>query len=385
MIKRKFKNQDKALILGLWLLLFSCLPLGRLQAQDTVYLDYPQSAARGSNFQIKVYLGQAETIQTVQLFLAFDPSSYTYVPEGSYLLDPNLESGLGHDIEYKLNNEHSASLALIHWDGDIPTDGTIAVLNFYVPEDAPIAPAAMALAYSPNNAPPFVSTAESGKIEFKTEQIISLDIIVSELPPAQEAPILPGENTPGKLEIHKTSPSGDSGDIAEPGQNSVEQTDSTQEQNSQPAANVSNQDSQPDAAVELLGDKLLDIDGNELFVPEDKPVASEIPAGFGLEQMSLHEHDITAIHNRETGKSYYYLRRDAKAAYYSYDSALERFKLEDLSELFKEEREQSQKTFERQQKPEVNRKLWLIVLLAVLALALIVLLVAVTMRFLRRV
>ncbi|MDO5733967.1 MAG: hypothetical protein Q4P08_02380 [Eubacteriales bacterium] len=374
------------------LLLFSLILLGSwqvpaaLKAQDELYFYFPPQINQGELFYVTISLQKQETIDTVQLFLAYDPSAFTYSPENSFLIQPGLEMNDGHNIFNDIRSASEASLALIHWQGEKLSDanGTVAQLAFIANSDAPLASSVISLVYSANNVAPFVSTVESGKIVESEGFTMKVDLLAPEIPEPQAEPIPPVIKETGSADPNlpagqgEAAQPGDQGDLENPAQGSDNPAVETP-----PAQVVVQRTEQTEANAESKS-PLLDIDGNELFVPSLSPPESQIPQGFSLEKMTLHGLEIPAIHSGEKVVTLYYLRRDNQASFYSYKPETDRFSPEDIDKYLIREQKNEQKSFDRDQDKNFFSSYLTIILLSLVIIGSLGLLIGIGLRQFRR-
>lgn len=351
----------KLLTLLLVLCLMASLPLTEVAAQDQeLYFNFPQEIAQGELFYMTVALPRVQTIDAVQLYFAYDPSYFSFDASQSWLLQPGLEMNDGHNIHEEIYDAYNAGLALIHWQGEYQTDanGTVAQLAFIAKEDAPVSTSLISLVYSANNVAPFVHSVEHGKIVEAEGFVMKITVNANELPPPQAEPIPPGEENqnlgPG------TVPGQGNTNLEVPGNsnngNAESQPSVTDPVPTQPEPTVSEPLPtlpETEGTTEPERSPLRDIDGNELFVPTLSPPQSQIPNGFSLEKFRIHELDIPAIHNRENGKTFYYLKRNNQSGFYSYNAGEDVFQAVDITGLLDAPKVNEKKSFDRM--PEETR------------------------------
>lgn len=370
--------KQKLLSLCLVLFLVLSLPMVDVTAQDQeLYFNFPQEINQGELFYMTIALPRVQTVDAVQLYFAYDPSYFTFDASQSWLLQPGLEMNDGHNIHEEIYDANNAGLALIHWQGEYQTDanGTIAQLAFVAKQDAPVSTSLISLVYSANNVAPFVNSVEYGKTVEAEGFVMKIAVNASQLPPPQDEPIPPGEGNqnlgpatiPGEGTATGEVPGGDgTGLIGEaeplpPQGNETPIPEATEPQPTEAplptephvAAEILPTDPETEVTHEPEKSPLRDVDGNELFVPTLSPPQSQIPNGFSLEKFKLHDLDIPAIHNRENGKIYYYLKRNNQSGFYSYNAGDDVFQAVDISGLLNAPRVNEKKSFDRT--PEETR------------------------------
>lgn len=343
MSRSEISGRSKFLLLCLALCLLLAQPV---LANGLVGLSSPDYVQRGQSFKLQVFAsGASGGLNLVQVYVKYPVESFTFVKGNSTFL-----GSFGGEVTSPADSlnifemqDKNGIIALLAMGIPYAAPGDIiAELEFTAKADAPIGPASFKFDFSQQ--PSYVQLADGSKIDAVTENLnMEINDLVQEslspdpLPPAE----LPTEAAPtgiqepfdpnNQLQPESNLVGEDPADYGIGKLNSEETTEETTEAPTKPSVPEPKRTSPSTTAPP--SSELKSVTGDLLYVPENGLPLEEIPEGFKGDTARMLGTNIPVAKADSKNLTLYYLRGEGEAAFYTYETNIQRFKPYDLAKL----------------------------------------------------